>query len=82
MARRKRRLGSSCANPLFVKWVEELRDDAKERGLKSHYNYTKVSLVFVVDETLYLFYTGPQLHKEVSPSPEVRGRGKNTGLCG
>lgn len=40
--KRKRRGGAVCANPLFVKWVEELRDDAKERDLKSHYAYSKV----------------------------------------
>ena len=39
--KRKKR-GAVCANPLFVKWVEELRDDAKARELKSHYTYTKV----------------------------------------
>lgn len=40
--KRKRRGGSGYANPLFIKWVEELRDDAKERGLKSHHTYSKV----------------------------------------
>ena len=40
-ARRKRR-PKMCPNPLFVKWVEEFRDQAKEKGSKSHYTYTKV----------------------------------------
>ena len=31
-----------CPNPLFVSWVEELRDQAKEKGCKSQYSYTKV----------------------------------------
>ena len=42
--KRKRRVYSNgCPNPLFVKWVEEWRDDARERGVSSHYSYTKVS---------------------------------------
>lgn len=41
--KRKRRVyKNGCANPLFVKWVEEWRDDARERGVNSHYSYTKV----------------------------------------
>ena len=32
-----------CANPLFVKWVEELRDSAKEKGHQSHYTFSKAS---------------------------------------
>lgn len=31
----------SCPNPLFLKWLTELRDDAKEKGLKIHYTYQK-----------------------------------------
>ena len=33
-----------CANPLFVKWIEELRDAAKEKELQSQFTYAKVSL--------------------------------------
>lgn len=40
--RRKRRPKSVCPNPLFVKWVEEWRDEAREKGIKSQYSYTKV----------------------------------------
>ena len=40
--RRKRRPKGLCANPLFVKWVEEWRDEARERGVKSQYTYNKV----------------------------------------
>lgn len=40
---KRRRGGGVCANPLFVRWVEELRDDCKERGLKSYHTYSKVS---------------------------------------
>lgn len=41
--KRKRRVyKNGCANPLFVKWIEEWRDDARERGVNSHYSYTKV----------------------------------------
>ena len=39
--RRKRR-PKGCPNPLFVKWVEEWRDEAREKGIKSQYSYTKV----------------------------------------
>ncbi|KAM8881187.1 crossover junction endonuclease MUS81 isoform 1-T2 [Synchiropus picturatus] len=37
---RKRAL-PSCPNPLFLKWLTELRDDAKEKGLKIHHTYHK-----------------------------------------
>ncbi len=39
---RKRRVFEGCANPLFVKWVEELRDEAVEKNAKSQYAYSKV----------------------------------------
>jgi len=38
---RKRPL-PSCPNPLFLQWLTELRDDAKEKGLKLQYVYQKV----------------------------------------
>ncbi|XP_061524738.1 crossover junction endonuclease MUS81 isoform X2 [Phycodurus eques] len=37
---RKRGL-PACPNPLFVKWLTELRDEAKEKGLKLQYTYQK-----------------------------------------
>ncbi|KAM8899418.1 crossover junction endonuclease MUS81 isoform 1-T2 [Spinachia spinachia] len=37
---RKRTLPSS-PNPLFLKWLTELRDEAKEKGLKIQYTYQK-----------------------------------------
>ncbi|XP_068163974.1 crossover junction endonuclease MUS81 [Antennarius striatus] len=37
---RKRNL-PSCPNPLFLKWLTELRDEAKEKGRKTHYTYQK-----------------------------------------
>ncbi|XP_047433210.1 crossover junction endonuclease MUS81 [Mugil cephalus] len=37
---RKRPL-PSCPNPLFLKWLTELRDEAKEKGLKIQYTYQK-----------------------------------------
>ncbi|KAM9717342.1 crossover junction endonuclease MUS81 isoform 1-T1 [Menidia menidia] len=37
---RKRDL-PSCPNPLFLKWLTELRDDAREKGLKIQYTYQK-----------------------------------------
>ena len=79
--KRRRRGGSVCANPLFVRWVEELRDDCKERGLKSYHTYTKVSDILTLDvftsKTLYLFL-GTQLPQEIPITSSVRGGGKNT----
>ncbi|TKS93014.1 Crossover junction endonuclease MUS81 [Collichthys lucidus] len=37
---RKRAL-PSCPNPLFLKWLTELRDEAREKGLKIQYTYQK-----------------------------------------
>ncbi|XP_034713011.1 crossover junction endonuclease MUS81 isoform X2 [Etheostoma cragini] len=37
---RKRAL-PSCPNPLFLRWLTELRDEAKEKGLKIQYTYQK-----------------------------------------
>uniref|UniRef100_A0A8C1M681 Crossover junction endonuclease MUS81 n=1 Tax=Cyprinus carpio TaxID=7962 RepID=A0A8C1M681_CYPCA len=31
----------SCPNPLFLQWLTELRDSAKEKGLKTQYVYQK-----------------------------------------
>ena len=47
--KRKRRVyKDGCANPLFVEWVEEWRDDARERGVNSHYSYTKVARYLIL----------------------------------
>lgn len=45
--RRKRRPNSGCPNPLFVQWVEEWRDEARNDGSKTQYTYTKVYHVAV-----------------------------------
>ncbi|XP_061816561.1 crossover junction endonuclease MUS81 isoform X3 [Nerophis lumbriciformis] len=37
---RKRTL-PACPNPLFLKWLTELRDEAREKGLKIQYTYQK-----------------------------------------
>ncbi|XP_061664083.1 crossover junction endonuclease MUS81 [Syngnathoides biaculeatus] len=37
---RKRAL-PACPNPLFLKWLTELRDEAREKGLKLEYTYQK-----------------------------------------
>uniref|UniRef100_A0A3Q1AT87 Crossover junction endonuclease MUS81 n=1 Tax=Amphiprion ocellaris TaxID=80972 RepID=A0A3Q1AT87_AMPOC len=37
---RKRAL-PACPNPLFLRWLTELRDEAKEKGLKTQYTYQK-----------------------------------------
>ena len=81
--KRKRRVyKNGCANPLFVKWVEEWRDDARERGVSSHYSYTKVitlQLPSVESEMRSNHVVSPLLgsefSKEVSPTTKKRTRG-------
>ena len=41
-AKRKRRVKKGCPNPLFVKWLQEWKDEAIENGWKSSYTYNKV----------------------------------------
>jgi len=33
-----------CANPLFVKWLSEWKENAASTGLKSAHTYNKVSI--------------------------------------
>ncbi|ORY28258.1 hypothetical protein BCR39DRAFT_496331 [Naematelia encephala] len=33
----------ACGNPLFLTWVEELRDQARERGTKAYESYSKAA---------------------------------------
>lgn len=42
VGRRRRRTQGPCPNALFVRWVEEWRDEAREKGAKSQYTYAKV----------------------------------------
>ncbi|XP_042256894.1 crossover junction endonuclease MUS81 [Thunnus maccoyii] len=37
----RKRVLPSCPNPLFLQWLTELRDEAKEKGLKIQYTYQK-----------------------------------------
>ncbi|XP_024913151.1 crossover junction endonuclease MUS81 isoform X2 [Cynoglossus semilaevis] len=37
----KKRVLPVCPNPLFLQWLNELRDEAKEKGLKIQYTYQK-----------------------------------------
>uniref|UniRef100_A0A3Q2ZKL4 Crossover junction endonuclease MUS81 n=1 Tax=Kryptolebias marmoratus TaxID=37003 RepID=A0A3Q2ZKL4_KRYMA len=37
----RKRVLPVCPNPLFLKWLTELRDDAKEKGLKIQFTYQK-----------------------------------------
>lgn len=39
--KRKRRPKSVCPNPVFVKWLEEWRDEAIENGWKTSYSFNK-----------------------------------------
>ena len=34
----------SCPNPLFLKWLEQWRDEAKSKESKLQYVYSKVQL--------------------------------------
>lgn len=36
-----------CPNPLFLKWLEEWRDEAKQKNSKLQYTYGKVSQVLL-----------------------------------
>ena len=40
--RRKRIVDRECPNPLFLRWLEEWRDDAKDKGLNSFHSFNKV----------------------------------------
>ncbi|XP_059199783.1 crossover junction endonuclease MUS81 isoform X2 [Centropristis striata] len=37
----RKRAVPSCPNPLFLLWLTELRDEAKDKGLKTQYTYQK-----------------------------------------
>lgn len=51
---RKRTL-PSCPNPMFLKWLTELRDEAREKGQKTQYTYQKVHYAIVL-HTLVMAY--------------------------
>ena len=52
--RRKKRLPDQhCANPLFLKWLEEWRDEAQEKGLNSYHSYNKVKQLGKQNNSLY-----------------------------
>lgn len=40
---RKRKMIKECPNPLFLKWLERWRDEAKAKESKMQYVYSKVS---------------------------------------
>ncbi|XP_008286978.1 crossover junction endonuclease MUS81 isoform X2 [Stegastes partitus] len=37
----RKRVLPACPNPLFLRWLTELRDEAREKGLKTQYTYQK-----------------------------------------
>ncbi|XP_034020137.1 crossover junction endonuclease MUS81 [Thalassophryne amazonica] len=37
----RKRVLPSCPNPLFLQWLTELRDEARDRGLKTQFTYQK-----------------------------------------
>ena len=57
--KRKRRPKGVCPNPLFLRWLEEYRDEAMNNGSKSSYTYNKVDhvihliLVFVSNQSMW-----------------------------
>ena len=56
---KRSKLKLPCANPVFEKWIEELRNDAMDRELKSKHSFTKVVfLIFIMNEHNHLFYCG------------------------
>lgn len=75
---RKRPL-PSCPNPLFLKWLTELRDEAKEKGLKIHYTYHKVNkrtfVFFIVNLVSRHLWTSLMLlnHKSFGKTYQIRG---------
>ena len=46
--KRKRRPKDVCPNPLFLKWLEEWRDEANENGWKTSYTYNKASSIIII----------------------------------
>ncbi|XP_005754389.1 crossover junction endonuclease MUS81 [Pundamilia nyererei] len=54
---RKRAL-PSCPNPLFLKWLTELRDEAKEKGLKIQYTYQKTIAETCADASIHALPKG------------------------
>jgi len=43
MAMNHRKKQRECPNPLFLKWLEEWRDEAKEKNSKLQYTYGKAA---------------------------------------
>lgn len=42
MSSNRRKKQRECPNPLFLKWLEEWRDEAKQKNSKLQYTYGKV----------------------------------------
>lgn len=42
MASNRRKKQRQCPNPLFLKWLEEWRDEAKQKNSKLQHTYGKV----------------------------------------
>ena len=79
--KRKRRAAGECPNPLFVRWVEEWRDEAREDGSKVQYAYAKVHVPRIV--SWYGVYetsrAGIEFTEEVPTATHQWTRGENTG---
>ena len=46
----------SCSNPVFEKWIEEMRDDAIARELQSKHTFTKVCSLSRKKITILILY--------------------------
>ena len=75
--KRKRRRVPSCPNPLFAQWIEEWRDEAIEKGLKSSYTYSKVinalyiKIIFVITRDAYLMNFCERAHENACTHKNV-----------
>ena len=43
---KRKKKKETSANPLFVEWLTEWKEEAAEKGWKSQYTYGKVCLMF------------------------------------
>lgn len=42
--RPRKKKNKECPNPLYLKWLEEWRDEARDKGSKMQHTYAKVPL--------------------------------------
>ena len=42
---KRKKKNPKCLNPLFLGWLQEWKEDAVEKGIKTQYVYGKVSII-------------------------------------